>query len=273
MRRPEFVRHAITQLENGLHVGRYGRFSVYSAYQPIYQLAGADKLEMTAMEGLVRPYVGDVSVTPNLLFNQVDPEDALFMECLCLALHIRNYRSAAKSNCDLFINVNTANYSSIAMMEREFDHVLKQLSSHGLNTDRIVFELLETTPYSDILLAWFGWYARSNNVRFAMDDFGRGWSNLQRYKSLLPDLVKIDGYLFAKGQKDIEANRQLQETISRIHDDGGKVVIEGIESSSMLALALYLGADYFQGFYLDVPHMLPADFQRHSFSLISTSIH
>ena len=60
MNRPILVGDAIRKMGNGLQVGSYGRFTLYSAYQPIYRYRH-DTLELNGLEGLVRPYVGDVS--------------------------------------------------------------------------------------------------------------------------------------------------------------------------------------------------------------------
>ncbi len=151
--------------------------------------------------------------------------------------------------------------------------MLSQLAINGLASNTIVFELLETIPCCDKILHWLRDFAVQHDVRFAMDDFGRGESNFRRYEQLKPDLVKIDSHLFARGMEDKDALDQLETIISRVHDDGGRVVVEGIESSDMLVQARVLGADLFQGFYLDTPHIPPHSFFEQTRANVSHALH
>lgn len=273
MQRPLRVGDAIERLENGLNVGHYNGYTLYSAYQPIFRYTDGEVLSLAGLEGLVRPFIDDVSITPSLLFGQTDPGDALFVECMCQALHIRNYLSAAPENCALFININPASYSKVAKMEKEFLFMLSQLAINGLDKTTLVFELLETEPCCDKILHWVRDFAQEQQVTFAMDDFGQGESNLRRYELLKPDLVKIDGHSFAKGIQEPDEMELLKSMVTRVHDDGGRVVIEGIESSDMLLQARMLGADMFQGFYLDTPHIPPHQFMEQTRPNISHSVH
>ena len=273
MKRPLRVGDAIERLDNGLSVGHYDGYTLYSAYQPIFRYIDNEILDLAGMEGLMRPFVDDLSIIPSLLFGQTAPEDALFVECMCHALHIRNYLSAAPNNCDLFININPVIYTEPGEMEREFLFMLSQLAINGLDNSRIVFELLETLPTHNLILRWLRDFATEHGVRFAMDDFGRGDSNLGRYESLMPDLVKIDGDLFARGMRRTSELDLLKSIVARIHEDGGRVVIEGIESAEMLVQARELGADLFQGFHLDTPHIPPHQFFETSRPHISYATH
>ena len=273
MRRPVRVGDAIERLDNGLNVGHYNGYTLYSAYQPIFRYRDGEALDLAGLEGLIRPFVNDVSITPSLLFGQTDPRDALFIECMCQALHIRNYQSAAPIDCDLFININSAIYSDTASMEKEFEFMLGQLAINGLSHTTIVFELLETVPCCDEILHWLRDFAAERGVKFALDDFGRGASNLERYDLLKPDLVKIDSHLFGRAMHQKNELSQLSSLISRVHCDGGRVVVEGIESPDMLVQARVLGADLFQGYYLDTPHIPSHSFVEHTRPNFSQSVH
>ncbi len=78
-RRPVRVGDAIERLENGLSVGHYKGYTLYSAYQPIFCYEDSESLRVTGLEGLVRPFIDDVSITPSLLFQQIAPEDAFLL--------------------------------------------------------------------------------------------------------------------------------------------------------------------------------------------------
>lgn len=273
MRRPTRVGEAIRQLDNGLQVGRHGAMTLFSAYQPIYRYAANTSLELVGLEGLVRPYVNEISITPSLLFQHTDPEDDLFIECMCQALHIRNYALASSGECDLYVNINTGIYTSVEMAEREFHFMLSQLRKNGLSPRRLVLEVLETAPGHDAMLLWLREFAREFEIRFAMDDFGRGQSNLRRYLQLKPDVVKIDAQLFNESLRCATRSKQVLDIIAHVHGDGGQIVIEGIETAAKLAAALELGADLLQGYYLNTPDMQIDEFYGHCFPLQNRHLH
>lgn len=260
MQRPAKVQEAITVTRDGLHVGHYGDYVLYSAYQPIYRVSENHAPSIPAFEGLIRPFLGDTPIDPSAFFRLVDDEDLLFVECMCQALHVRNHHRASPAGGGLFVNVNPAIYTSISMLEREFNFLLSNLSKHGLETTRVIIELLETAPYSSVVLKWLRRMALDNGIQFAMDDFGRSHSCLERYESLKPDIVKVDRGVFLKAAQENTHLQTLQSAIERFRGDGALVIIEGIETAEQLDLAQNLGADFFQGYYLHYPQILPYDF-------------
>lgn len=260
MLRPDNVRDALTTGSDDLVHGNFGDLTLYSAYQPIFKPSPDGAPQIFAVEGLVRPFRDGQAVSPDAFFSAIEPVDALFAECLCQALHVRNYRTARPNNLSLFLNINPAVYESPKTLEREFTFMIRQLPKYGLSEGQVVFELLETAPCSFDILDWLRVFARDNAVQFAIDDFGRGHSNLARYEALKPDVVKIDGNLFARSSQNADQGQFLHSVIKRVHDDGGTVVIEGIETAEMQDAAIEIGGDYLQGFHLGRPQILPHDF-------------
>ncbi|MEP0940170.1 MAG: EAL domain-containing protein [Rhizobiaceae bacterium] len=273
MYRPVLVGGAITKLDNGLQVGSYQRFTLYSAYQPIYRPTRSSALQLVGLEGLIRPYVDDVSLPPSLLYREIEDIDRHGVEQMCQSLHVLNYWAAAPEACDLFLNVNLANYASAELLERDLDALLGKLWINGLSAQTLVLEIVETKPCCEAILTALRNFAHENHVRIAIDDFSKGFSDIERYEVLKPDLVKIDGQVFARGTSPARESHMLQSIVSRVHGDGGKVVIEGIETPTMLAMALELEADLLQGSYLDAPYTLPYDFSRHHFPMQSAIRH
>ncbi len=158
-------------------------------------------------------------------------------------------------------------------MENEFQFLLGRLAINGLSRSTIVLKLLETVPVSDKFLLWFKDFVREQHIRLALDGFGRGESNLERYHLVMPDVVKIDNRLFAQSMNYARKKRLLVSFISRIHDDGGKVVIEGLETEEMLVYARELCADLFQGSFLDSPDLPMVDFFQLSRPNLSHAAH
>lgn len=90
---------------------------------------------------------------------------------------------------------------------------------------------------------------RKLGVRFAIDDFGMGYSNLGRLKALAFETLKIDRSLIT-GVGEDPASESLLYTIldmaKAIHAD---VVAEGIETADQLAFLRHAGCRYYQGYY------------------------
>lgn len=259
MQRPKYVSDAIETSPDGLHVGRYGPFALYAAYQPIFRAAG-DDLVLHGYEGLVRPRRDGVPVPPRQLFECVDPGDQLFVECMCRALHLRNYLQGVPNGCDLFINVNPAIYESIDVIEREFEFMFSILARYGLSPDRLVCELVEEEALSNEVLARLCAKFRAHGCRIALDDFGSGSSGMERFRELRPEVVKVDGPMFRELART-GGGRGLLKAIARtFHGEAAQILVEGIEEQCHLDLALELGATFLQGYGLAMPQVLPFDF-------------
>jgi EAL domain-containing protein (putative c-di-GMP-specific phosphodiesterase class I) len=88
--------------------------------------------------------------------------------------------------------------------------------------------------------------------RVLLDDFGSGWSSLERLVTLEPDGIKIDGHL--TGFIDTTRGRAVLKALSSIAQDlGMSMVIEGIETRKQADIALELGCTFAQGFLWSRP--------------------
>lgn len=260
MQRPRYVSDAIEVLDNGVQVGRYGPFVLRAAYQPIYR-RGCSGLELGGLEGLVRPYRGRSSLAPAELFALTDPEDRLFVECMCRALHLRNYRHARPADRDLFINVNPAIYESVSVIEREFAFMFSTLERCGVGSDRLVCELVEHEALDPAVMARLCAIFREQGARVALDDFGTGSSGMERYRQVRPEVVKVDGPLFRSMARSAGGRRLLASMATTFLRDGADLLVEGVETANDLDIALEIGATLVQGYGLGRPRLLPAVFE------------
>lgn len=260
MDRPQYVSDAIETNEAGLHTGTYGPFRLQSAYQPIYEIRNG-ALHLFGYEGLVRPFRDAHPVSPLDFFAQVDAGDRLFVECMCRALHLRNYRQAQPGGGQLFINVNPAIYDSVDVVEREFRFMFSILERYGLSPQQLICEVLETEALDDETLRRLCSMLRDAGCTIAIDDFGTGKSGMARYRDLSPDLVKLDGGMFRAMAGDAGQLRILRKMVETFVRDGVIVLVEGVETDAHLLLAQQLGARYVQGFGLGRPLVLSAAFK------------
>jgi EAL domain-containing protein (putative c-di-GMP-specific phosphodiesterase class I) len=251
--RPEFVGDAIELDENGQVFGRYNDYILKPVYQPIYTVTDGKTATLSGYEGLVRSHLGDETIPPEDFFKIVAKRDALFIECLCVALHIRGFKKTTIKNVSLFVNVNVANYNTVEEIEREFFYTFSRLAKFGMGRNDIVFEILETEVTNPEILLRLCNLIKTNGYRFALDDFGTRHSNVERYISVSPDIIKLDRSLFLTAMQTPETGRLLKSLISAFQENGVKVLMEGLETTEEMLFSSEMAVDMLQGFYLGRP--------------------
>jgi diguanylate cyclase (GGDEF)-like protein len=90
-------------------------------------------------------------------------------------------------------------------------------------------------------------------VQLSIDDFGTGYSSLSYLHRLPFDTLKIDrSFVYSVGTQG-ENSEILQTIISLAKNLKMRVIAEGVETTSQLAVLRNLGCDYAQGFLLAKP--------------------
>jgi EAL domain-containing protein (putative c-di-GMP-specific phosphodiesterase class I) len=124
---------------------------------------------------------------------------------------------------------------------------LQQMLQHGIAPERIVFEITElggdTQRLSEVVARY-----REAGARIAIDDFGAGYSQLDRVLALQPDILKLDMRLFqaaARGGPSSDVVRALAQMAEKT---GCWIIAEGVETEAELHFALECGSRYVQGF-------------------------
>jgi EAL domain-containing protein (putative c-di-GMP-specific phosphodiesterase class I) len=90
-------------------------------------------------------------------------------------------------------------------------------------------------------------------IRFALDDFGVGFSSLSSLKRLPIERIKIDQSFVA----DVLTNRNVAAIVGTIVDMARNlemgVIAEGVETQGQRDFLLAVGCHYFQGFLFGSP--------------------
>ena len=246
------VRQAIFADEIGLEYGVYGDFRLRSACQPIYEVRD-DRLVPVAVEALVQPQILGESVSAQDFHDHIPARDRLFVEGLSRALHIRNYPFVGLEGVDLFFNFNPLINDHLGRALAEIRDLVRHLSDYGLDPSKLVCEITEQASADDETLLAIVREMRRNGLRIAVDDFGAGHSTDLRVHLLEPDIVKIDGGWFAELCRHATAEKLFRPLLCLLHDQGAKVLVEGIERPEQLRVALDAGADLLQGYLLARP--------------------
>src|SRR5690606_34084735 len=94
---------------------------------------------------------------------------------------------------------------------------------------------------------------RDLGVSISIDDFGTGYSSLAYLRRLPLDTLKIDRS-FLLELPNADADRQIvQAIVGMAHTLNLKVVAEGVEHGTQLALLRELDCDFIQGYLLSKP--------------------
>ncbi len=134
---------------------------------------------------------------------------------------------------------------------------LAMLEEFAIDKSRIVIEITESQGDLEKLVEAVAMY-RKQGLKIAIDDFGAGFSQLERVMAIQPDIIKLDMQLFQNAARGGTAS-DVVHLLSRLAKRTGcRIVCEGVETNEDFLFGLSCGAQYMQG-YLFSPAM--ADFQ------------
>ena len=134
----------------------------------------------------------------------------------------------------------------------------EQFATHGIDPERVCFEVTETAAIRNISAAMQLIRAiREMGGKFALDDFGSGLSSFAYLKTLPVNYLKIDGNLVRRIAEESE-DRAMVEAVNQLaHRLGMQTVAEYVETTECMQVLREIGVDYAQGFALAIPEPLP----------------
>jgi len=148
----------------------------------------------------------------------------------------------------------TINLSYEDMEKEPIQSFLSDMIAQHHAAGRVVFEVLETSFIDNPeLLDQFIAHFRSLGVKFAIDDFGAGYSNLKRVVALNPDYLKIDGSLIQAMLHDKRSHKMVESIVEYAREFGIKTVAEYVSTPEIFAECQRLNMDYCQGYYFAEP--------------------
>jgi diguanylate cyclase (GGDEF)-like protein len=137
-------------------------------------------------------------------------------------------------------------------------YIRERLIAEPETASRLVIELLESEQIETLTeVGEFVTSARELGVRFAIDDFGSGYSNFAYIASLRFDFLKIDGSLV----RNISSSQQAVDIVTTIVDFSRKLgirtIAEFVSDEKTYDRVGRLGVDFCQGYYLGRPMAEP----------------
>ena len=217
---------------------------LYMVYQPIYDV---NKKCFNHFESLIRlaneelGYIGPgefIPIAEN--FGLANDIDFFVLNETCAFLQ-RNPQIES-----LEINISCAEF-----FNNPSERFMKIINSYGIDPSRIILEITETIAVkypskTKEFMSDLGQYG----VKFAMDDFGSGYSNIARFITLPFSVAKLDKSLLGQAEN---ITIFFDAAISLFKNLNIPIVIEGVEREDQLKLSVDKQIEYIQGYYFSKP--------------------
>jgi len=130
----------------------------------------------------------------------------------------------------------------------------KMITATDCGRNQLVFEITETAAMSDVdVTQQFIREVKQLGCRFALDDFGAGFSSFYYLKRFDADYLKIDG-AFVRGLLTDEGNRIFVKALCEVaHGLKKQVIAEWVEDREVMKALTDIGTEYGQGYLFHRP--------------------
>jgi len=153
---------------------------------------------------------------------------------------------------NLFLNL-----SPKALVLAEFMPTIRKIMrDYGLEPSKLIFEITERDTVKNLkLVEKFIRELKQEGFRFAIDDFGSGYSSFQYIKTFSVDFLKVDGeFIRHLGGGSGAVEKHIVTSIAALAGHLKiKTIAEYVESENILGEVRSAGIDYAQGYYIQKP--------------------
>ena len=204
--------------------------------------------EITKYEALIRLIDTDGTVVSPYLFLEIAKKTKLYPALTKIMIDkvvevFKNSTIAVSLNLSTqdLLNPELADYLERAIRENKIAHLMifEILESEGIENYSSVSEFVERF--------------KSIGCRFAIDDFGSGYSNFDHLLKLNIDTLKIDGSLIKNLPHDRNAQIFVKHICDFAHEMGIGVVAEFVANEEIYKRVKEIGIDASQGYYFYEP--------------------
>lgn len=160
---------------------------------------------------------------------------------------------AARIGVHTHLNLNFLPSAALNAMDG-LDSTIEAANRHSFPLDRIIVEATEGEAIGDqAKFAEIVNEYRRAGMRFAIDDFGAGYSGLNLLAEFQPDIVKLDMGL-VRGIESHGPRQAIVRAIAQVCVDLGiDFVVEGVETADEFSWFNDLGVNLYQGYLLAKP--------------------
>lgn len=148
------------------------------------------------------------------------------------------------------------NLSPKALVLNEFiPTVRKMLKDYNLDPSRLVFEITERDTIKGLsIIEKYIHDLKREGFRFAIDDFGAGYSTFHYIKTFSIDYLKIDGEFIRNMSGTSVVEKAIVASITGLAGKLGiKTIAEFVETEAILGEVEAAGIHFAQGYYIKKP--------------------
>jgi diguanylate cyclase (GGDEF)-like protein/PAS domain S-box-containing protein len=245
----------VDQIRRGLDDDRFVLFC-----QPIVHLASG---EATQWELLLRLEGEDGELIPPAVFIPTAERFGMIQEIdmwvVKKAIHLLNEHRNRPGGLRLEVNVSGKSMGDSLIP----DMVEREIEATGIDPSNLVFEITETAAIANMEQARaFADRLTSLGCRFALDDFGAGFSSFYYLKYLPLNYLKIDGDFIKSLTSSVTDQLVVQSMVDIARGMGMKTIAEFVEAPETAAMLKEKGVDYSQGYYHGRPRPVDEEFSK-----------
>ena len=242
----KIVSNVDTIIDNAL---KNGEFEVF--YQPIYNVK---KNEFHSAEALVRLNSKEYGyIAPGLFIpraektGKVTEIDQYVFEEVCKFIASPIFKKIGLK----YIEVNLSMIDCVSPYL--YPRIVYFVEKYGVRPEQINIEITESYDTLNRMLAKDNIdKLRKYGFTFSLDDYGTGYSNLERFALLPITYVKIDKSI-VDSSDDKKMQIVIKNTFDFIKSLKRKTIIEGIETKEQADRFISLDCDNIQGYYYSKP--------------------
>lgn len=198
-------------------------------------------------EALMRIKDDNNYITP-YYFLDIAKETKLYPELTKIMIE-KTFKVFEKNNATCSLNLSIEDITNNEIVE----FIDKKIEEYNLK-GRIIFELLESEEIENFEEIYpFILKMKRQNIKFAIDDFGSGYSNFSYLLKIRPDLIKIDGSLIKNLTKDSNEYHIVDAIVKFAKTLDAKVVAEHVSSLEIVEVLKDFDIDFMQGFIYSEP--------------------
>ena len=214
-------------------------------FQPIYNVK-TKKIEK--YECLVRIVQEDGTIIPPYKFLDVAVKSKQYLYITKIMI-TKSFEYFKDKDYEFSINL-----SAVDMICDEMQEFIIQSLKDFSEPQRVVFEILENDKLGNYKeIKNFIKIIKKFDCKFAIDDFGSGYSNFSHVNELNVNYLKIDASLVKYINSD-ETSRLITKTIINFASSLGlKTIAEYVEDIESFEILEKMGVHYIQGYYIGKP--------------------
>jgi EAL domain-containing protein (putative c-di-GMP-specific phosphodiesterase class I) len=163
-----------------------------------------------------------------------------------------------------FQKINETNYQGIlfinlspkSLVVSDFIAKINNLvEEYHIDKEKIVFEITERETVKNFsLLEKFVQNLKAEGFKFAIDDFGSGFSSFHYIKKFPIDYLKVDGDFIININNDHKDKAFVHSIVTLAQELNIQTIAEFVESEEIVEILDDMGVDYYQGYHIGKPN-------------------